>query len=227
VKFGDYTFSRAGITKGFAAQLVVVALVLIAIYALGTAFGLEEFLNPFSWGQTGTPEAAIVMFILLVADVVLPVPSSIIMTANGHLFGIYIGSLLSFFGVLSSSLLGYWIGQMGLSEKVSSDHNSKQLESLVETWGIIAVILTRPLPLLSEMIAIVAGAQKLSFRSFLIGSMLGAAPIAILYARIGQLSQTYHPVPITLIVYLLISGLFYFLSRFGRSRLTRVGSNTP
>ena len=45
--------------------------------------------------QRGGVIAALVGIALLVADVLLPVPSSLIMIANGAMFGIWMGTLLS------------------------------------------------------------------------------------------------------------------------------------
>src|SRR5262245_26902205 len=50
---------------------------------------------------------------LLIADVVAPVPSSIIMFANGVVFGPVWGSLLSLAGGMGAALAGYWIGTRG------------------------------------------------------------------------------------------------------------------
>ena len=54
---------------------------------------------------------------LLIADVVAPVPSSMIMFANGILFGVVFGSLLSLAGGLGATFWGHWIG--GRGEKVA------------------------------------------------------------------------------------------------------------
>src|SRR3989304_6313426 len=52
-------------------------------------------------------------FGLLVADVVLPVPSSLIMTAHGLMFGVVLGTLLSTAGAFTAALVAFGIGRRG------------------------------------------------------------------------------------------------------------------
>lgn len=57
--------------------------------------------------------AALLGTVLLVADVLAPVPSSIIMFTNGMIFGPLWGSLLSLFGGMAASVFAYWLGTFG------------------------------------------------------------------------------------------------------------------
>ena len=50
---------------------------------------------------------------LLVADVALPVPSSLVMIAHGALFGVVWGTLLSLLGNVGAGMVGFALGRRG------------------------------------------------------------------------------------------------------------------
>src|SRR5687767_6727372 len=62
--------------------------------------------------REGSPRVALAVagVLLLGVDVLLPVPSSVVMIGNGVLFGVVAGGLLSVLGGLISSALGYYLG---------------------------------------------------------------------------------------------------------------------
>ena len=73
-----------------AAVFVVFLLLFIAVEALG----IPLLIDPTPWMRRGGVLAAALGVSLLVADVLLPVPSSLVMVAHGALFGVLIGTLL-------------------------------------------------------------------------------------------------------------------------------------
>ncbi len=63
-------------------------------------------------GMTGTV-AALTGVTLLVIDIVLPVPSSVVMITHGALFGVALGTGLSLLGSLGSFSVGFALGRRG------------------------------------------------------------------------------------------------------------------
>src|SRR5436190_208419 len=61
--------------------------------------------------KSAGPLAAITGVALLIADVFLPIPSSLVMIAHGALFGTAIGALLSPTGSVASALVGFALGR--------------------------------------------------------------------------------------------------------------------
>ena len=57
--------------------------------------------------------AAILGVGLLVADVLLPVPSSLVMVAHGAAFDVLKGTLLSLAGSTGAAMCGFWLGRRG------------------------------------------------------------------------------------------------------------------
>ena len=60
--------------------------------------------------HAATPTVGVGAVALLASDVVLPVPASIVMTANGVVFGLVVGTLLSTIGATLSALAGHTHG---------------------------------------------------------------------------------------------------------------------
>lgn len=136
--------------------------------------------------------AALVGTGLLLSDIVLPVPSSLIMIANGALFGLALGATLSLVGGLGASLFGFWIGRRStcLMQRFVKEDDRRQADRLMERWGMIAIIVTRPIPLVSETLSIAAGGTSMRWRAMIGASVLGLVPGAVIYAAAGIYAVT-------------------------------------
>ena len=137
--------------------------------------------------------AALLGIALLIADVFLPVPSSIIMLLNGGLFGFLPGALLSLIGTMGADWLGFYLGRAGKHwlNRLVPPNQIDQANALLEKWGLIAVIVTRPVPILAETLTIVAGTSKMSWLEVTLASLAGSLPMVILYAFIGATAATW------------------------------------
>ena len=134
--------------------------------------------------------AALLGVALLVFDVVAPVPSSMIMFANGLLFGSLAGAALSLAGGLGAAWCGYWIGRQGqgMGQRYLGADALAQGQALFARWGRLGVIVSRPIPLLAEAVSIAAGMAGMPRSSMLAASALGLLPAALLYAVAGAWS---------------------------------------
>lgn len=139
---------------------------------------------------------------LLVVDVVAPVPSSIIMVANGMLFGPVWGTLFSVMGGMGAALLGYWIGIRGerVGKRWLRDESLARANVFFEKHGMMAVIVSRPIPILAEAVTIIAGISRMPGRKFFPAVLLGLLPTAVIYAVVGAYALN------------LQSGLYVFLA---------------
>ncbi len=106
--------------------------------------------------------AAVVGVGLLVGDVVLPVPSSLVMLAHGALFGVGLGTLLSLLGTVGAAVAGVWIGRRSERLLGVPAGERRRAQDLVDRWGAVAVVATRPVPVLAEAVVIMAGAAGAS-----------------------------------------------------------------
>ncbi|MBK9451502.1 MAG: VTT domain-containing protein [Bacteroidetes bacterium] len=134
-------------------------LLFFVVQALHLPF-LEE--SPDFWMAQEKWVAALAGIGLLVADVVAPVPSSIIMFVNGVLFGVFLGSLLSILGGLGATLTGHWIGTKGeaAGKRWMGEMALDRARTFFQKHGLIALIVSRPIPILAEAISIIAGISR-------------------------------------------------------------------
>lgn len=159
-------------------------LLFFVVQALHLPF-LEE--SPDFWMAQEKWVAALAGIGLLVADVVAPVPSSIIMFVNGVLFGVFLGSLLSILGGLGATLTGHWIGTKGeaAGKRWMGEMALDRARTFFQKHGLIALIVSRPIPILAEAISIIAGISGMPRKQLIPGTILGLIPAAVLYAVAG------------------------------------------
>lgn len=131
--------------------------------------------------------AAVIGVGLLVCDAVLPVPSSVVMVALGATFGLAGGMLLSVVGSMGGFALGYALGRrsQGAVTKAVDAGDVERGAALVQRWGVLAIVASRPLPLVAETVAISAGAFGLRPASAFAAALAGTVGPAALFAYAG------------------------------------------
>ena len=109
------------------------------------------------------------------------------MLAHGAVFGVVLGALLSLVGTVGAALAGVWIGRRGerLLEVPAAER--RRAEELLDRWGVVAVVATRPVPVLAEVTAIMAGAAGASPLRVAGAAAAGGLPAAVMYALAGSL----------------------------------------
>ncbi len=171
---------------GVAAFVVASKVLLEDVLGLGLEPLAAAWLN-----QAGVGSAVIIVG-LLVADVLLPVPSSFVMVFSGAAFGVAAGSALALVGSIAGEWLGFELARRhgrGMAARLVGDREIDRLAGFFARHGTTAVIMTRPLPVVMETISIIAGLSAMSRRRFLGASLLGTAPIVVVYAYAGAVSR--------------------------------------
>ena len=197
--------------------LIAVGLIVFftILFVIVEALGVPLLTDPTPWMKHGGIVAASLGVGLLIADVVLPVPSSLVMVAHGALFGVVVGTLLSLLGSVGAALFGFAIGRRGgrLLEKTVTPSERSRANDLLARWGALAIVVTRPIPLLAETVAIMAGASSLSWSSVAVASLVGSLPPALLYALTGAAVANFQNTSLMFGVVLLVAGLFWLVGR--------------
>jgi uncharacterized membrane protein YdjX (TVP38/TMEM64 family) len=170
-----------------------------------------------SWmARAGTGGGAIAVVTLLAADLFLPIPSSLVMVLSGAIFGVLWGSVFSLMGSIGGEWLGFeLVRRYGrrASSKMVGDDELERLSRVFARHGAAVVVVTRALPVVMETMSVVAGLSKMNRGSFLVASLLGTAPIVVVYAYAGAVSrQTGSLVP-AIIMLIAVAGLGWILFR--------------
>jgi uncharacterized membrane protein YdjX (TVP38/TMEM64 family) len=187
----------------------------LALFGVVEALGVPVLTDPSAWLGRGGPLAAALGVALLIADVFLPVPSSIVMVAHGALFGVVAGTLLSLAGSLGAAALGFAVGRRSarLVERLVSPAEKARADQLLSRWGALAVVVTRPLPLLAETTAILAGASPLGWGRMMLASLAGSLPPCLLYALTGATSRSFDSALLMFAIVMVIAGALWWVGK--------------
>ena len=194
----------------------ILLLFFLIIFLIVEQFNLPVLTNPHDWMRAGSLSTAVLGITLLVTDLFLPIPSSLVMIANGALFGIVLGTILSLLGNLGAALTGFSLGRWGSSllPRFVSPKQRRQGNRLLEKWGALAIIVTRPVPLLAETTVIMAGTSTMSWKNMGLATILGSFPGAIIYAWTGATATSFDNSLLMFGLVLLIAGGFWLLGNF-------------
>ena len=135
--------------------------------------------------------AALLITGLLLLEVFLPVPSSIVMVLSGALFGALAGGLISLAGSLAGNLLGFEVMRRygpAFCSRWVDEADIERMKLVFERYGASAIMLSRPIPVLMETLSLVAGLAGMTRTRFLAASFAGTLPISFLYAYAGSRS---------------------------------------
>jgi uncharacterized membrane protein YdjX (TVP38/TMEM64 family) len=135
---------------------------------------------------------AVTLALLLASDILVPVPSSLVSTALGFLWGFWGGSLASWAAMTVSSTLGYWIARSGrpLTQRIMGDVELEHLDALGHRFGDWIVVICRPIPVLAEASVLFVGMAQMPLGRFLLLSALSNLGVSIVYAAVGAFSAS-------------------------------------
>ena len=166
--------------------LVLALLVMLPFMIWGDAF--HDFFS-----QQGSIEwlqqyGALAGIGLLVSDLFLPVPGTVVMSAMGYVYGPWWGGLYSSTGSVMGGLLAYGLCR-GLGHRaavwLAGEDDLKKGERFFRNGGGWVVVMSRWLPILPEVVACMAGLTRMPFRFFLAALLCGSLPLGFVFAAIG------------------------------------------
>ena len=127
--------------------------------------------------------------LLLMADVLLPLPATVVMSALGFVYGPVVGGLLSAAGATLSGLLAYGLCRMlgrRAAARLLGEKDLEKGERLFADVGGWIVAFSRWLPLLPEVVACMAGLIRMPWRIFVVAVACGSVPLGFVFAAIGH-----------------------------------------
>jgi uncharacterized membrane protein YdjX (TVP38/TMEM64 family) len=194
--------------------IIAVMILMLMIFFAVESLRVPVLTDPSELLSRGGWIAATAGVGLLIADVALPVPSSVVMMAHGALFGVAMGAALSMIGSLGAAVAGYAIGRRGgpLLDRFVTQEERQRVERIFARWGTLAIVATRPLPIVAETFALLAGASRLSFAGTLAAAAAGAFPPALIYAIAGRAATDFRSGALIFLLVLAITGSFWAVS---------------
>lgn len=165
------------------------AIVLLAAILVPFAVWAESFERLASSALTGTRDwIALAVIALLAADVLLPVPSSLVSTSAGALLGWAFGTAASAIGMTLGCLIAYWLGRSGGRRSVGKwvgDAEMARFDALFTRVGAWAIVIARPVPVLAECSAFLSGVNAFPAWRFTVLTAASNIAISGIYAALG------------------------------------------
>lgn len=161
------------------------------LLTLGTLMALLE--GSVAWRDA--PWAVLVVMAVYVGASLVMFPLSLLVALTGLLFGPWWGFAYALAGTLTTSALTWWIGRR-LGHEVLLRHGGRHLHGLarylsgrgIRTMTLVNLFSLAPFILTN----LLAGAFRLRFRDYMIGSTLGIIPalvgVTLLGSQLGQLA---------------------------------------
>jgi len=180
------------------AKVLGIALVLAALCLAGFALWGEAFEHLFSqeacarWFAGMRPWAWAAAIGLLVADLVLPVPATGVMAALGSVYGPALGGAVGAAGSMLAGMAGYGLARWGgkrLARRLADEAELARFQRFFDRWGGAAIIVSRAMPVLPEVVSVLAGLARMRFGRFAAALALGTVPTAVLFAWLGHLAR--------------------------------------
>lgn len=128
----------------------------------------------------------------LAADILLPVPSSAVMTFSGSVFGVLKAAAINWVGLSCGSVIGYglgcWFGKPLLRRLTKKDEAAVTADWL-NRFGPWMLAALRGLPVLAEASVMIAGVYRMSPWLFWPPVLIANAVLAVIFASLGHAAK--------------------------------------
>ncbi|MCO4761525.1 MAG: VTT domain-containing protein [Myxococcales bacterium] len=181
---------RSGLRSLGKIGLLLIVLFTVS-FTLATVLGLTDEAAARQWLDRWANDRAVIAPLvvgLLAADLILPVPGSVVMTAAGWMLGPIWGALANFVGAMAGAMAGFALcrryGQAAFERYVGADEAAKVANRTDQVGGWF-IVSSRAVPMMTETVSCLAGLTRMSARKFAALSAIGTAPISCVYAVAG------------------------------------------
>jgi uncharacterized membrane protein YdjX (TVP38/TMEM64 family) len=135
---------------------------------------------------------------LLVLDVLLPVPSSVVSMSLCFLLGPLWGGLAVLVGMVGAFAAGFWLGQLIPTSRIRSWVGAQTWDAVAstsQTSSLWWIAVSRPLPVLAEVTSVMAGSLRVPFGASFAAAALSSLLVASAYGAsawlgLGQMGSS-------------------------------------
>jgi len=142
-----------------------------------------------AWLDPPPPPAALAALEVgvLAADILLPVPSSVVATLGGSVLGVAGGTACAWLGMTLGAAAGWAAGRFAGGRAIAriDPADRAALGRQERRLGPLFIVLTRPLPLVAEAAAILCGATGMPAGTFLAWAAAGNLAVAFAWSLAG------------------------------------------
>lgn len=170
---------------------ILVAAVVIPFLLFGDA--LDQLTYGLLGSEASRAAIATTGMLLLAADVLLPVPSSVVVTFLGGLLGSIEATIVGATGLSGGCVLGFLLGRRlghDFAERQMGPEDFTYLSGLLDRYGAAMLAVSRPVPVLAEASVIAAGVAGMPAAKTLGLTTFANIGIAAVYASIGASAQS-------------------------------------
>ena len=173
------------------------------------------------WIESAHSYAWAVGIALIVGDLFLPIPSPPVMAGLGAVYGVFWGGVFATAGSILAGLLAYGLARgVGIkaARYLASNDELVKFQHFFDTWGGGGIVVSRSLPMLPEVLTLLAGLAKMHFGRFCFSLVLGSVPVGFICAWTGH--QASSSINMIIVITLIPLGLWcvylVFMSRYNK-----------
>ena len=196
---------------------MLIALISIPFVVAGKEVELWS-LALLSWASA--PAAIVVVVVaLLVLDIVLPIPSSLVCIAAFALLDPAVAAMAVCLGLTLSYFLGHLLGAALTNtarDRIFTGQEFQRLVGLRLSHRMGAIVLSRPLPVLAEATAVYLGAVGTPLLPATLVAMLSNLGLAVMYWWISRTAQSQESLWLALLATMTLPAVFWATSKLAR-----------
>ena len=198
--------------------ILLIALFFYSYYSQGLIYSISnsdsesvvEFMESF-----GIFSYVIFIAIVILEVILAPIPALALYIAGGALFGAFLGGILTLIGnVIGASIafgLARRFGREFVERKVDVNLR-KRFDRFSQKYGIFALFLLRVNPFTSsDLFSYLSGLTNMKFKTFLIGTTLGLAPMIFAHTYFGEIFVNNNPVLYSVLLWISLAYLVIFV----------------
>ncbi|MDH4981259.1 VTT domain-containing protein [Hyphomicrobium sp. D-2] len=179
------------IAKYTAWTIALVIGVSVPLVVLGDRFDL--IIRDWMTAPESSLAVAAIGIALLVADLLLAIPSALVIALMGGLIGSTAATVAGTIGLSLACVWGFLLGRsVGRDFSSADEREQKEFTSataMLKQYGAVALVVARPVPILAEISVIAAAALGMPAAPVLITTTLANFGIAALYAFVGATAE--------------------------------------
>ena len=180
-------------SRKFQFELSIILFLLVSLY-LHENLTLESVKNNKTWILAFVDNhyslSVFLFFTLCAIFINSPVPfAAIIKILGGFFFGPYLGAMYNIVATVFACALGFWISRYAFKEAFEKKYYKriKVIENKIEENGFYYFLTLRLIMIVPYfLINITAGISRVSFKDFLVSTLLGVIPASFIYANGGK-----------------------------------------